>query len=403
MSVVNSLHKPSKHDYKLRYLQPIASVEQLKKKTYLSVLVSWVLVKAEYLLLSFIAQGIFWETLWNIQWILGFNNKTMDYSDVMCIVPLPFFSSYTGLSQEQEEYYNNNQDNFLQNPPELEDKQQQKKSDVIPPAGPDIIEEADIIQATDQDGQSNSECTTIKNQEASQLQENRSKLENEALNLNTEDNKKSSDVGSSDDNQIAMDDRFSNKGKVEHNDGPAVDDKNDARFFRPSLSGTEGQKYSRMRKTSHFTRLAYYPQSQMLHKGETIMLVLLRHKWKKFAHKRFLQAIIPLIIANYICFSTGVAFAEGVYNYKPGTPITDPGHIASIVIMCICCAITLYQEWRQLKNNIAAYIRSLFYNIFDIASAILPIVGLLLLRYNPSYHMVSHYNCCILFCSKHAN
>jgi hypothetical protein len=139
--------------------------------------------------------------------------------------------------------------------------------------------------------------------------------------------------------------------------------------------------------TSPFTRAASSQyENHIFKQGDTVMEVLTQYKWNTFAKKKF-AFILMVHIIYYISYFTAVSFPEELYNYQPGTAVTHPQHIVSIIIMMISGSFLLLQEARQFWINKLEYIGSA-YNYIDLAAFILPVTTLVLLTSNPT-HLVS--------------
>ncbi|CEP15173.1 hypothetical protein [Parasitella parasitica] len=131
-------------------------------------------------------------------------------------------------------------------------------------------------------------------------------------------------------------------------------------------------------------------ENDIFHQGDTVLEVLLQYKWNKFARKRFLLVYL-IYLTYYIAYSIGVSFPREVFGYVLGTPISNIGHLACIIIMFIAGGILFLQEVHQFakSHSKSSYFVSL-YNIIDITAFILPVVTYWQML-NDLPHLVSHF------------
>lgn len=114
-------------------------------------------------------------------------------------------------------------------------------------------------------------------------------------------------------------------------------------------------------------------ENDLYHQKDTVIEVILQHKWKTFVRRRFFL-VYSIHIIYYVTYSVGVLFAKEAFDYTIGSPIYGK-HLACIILMFFSSAILLLQEFRQFckANNRLSYFLSL-YNLFDMAVIVLPIV-----------------------------
>lgn len=139
-------------------------------------------------------------------------------------------------------------------------------------------------------------------------------------------------------------------------------------------------------KKSVFTRTATnIGDNSIFIEGDTVMEILLQYKWKQFAFWRFVIVCI-IYLLYYITYSVGVSFAGPAFGYVLGSPITDKGHLACIILQFICAGIMLFQELHQLKR-VDGYINYVLspYNWVDLAAIVLPTLMFVAMYENHDY------------------
>lgn len=139
-------------------------------------------------------------------------------------------------------------------------------------------------------------------------------------------------------------------------------------------------------KQSVFIRTASnIADNSIFNEGDTVLEIMLQHKWKQFAHFRFV-IVCCVYLLFYITYSVGVSFAEKSFGYVLGSPITDKGQLACICLMFISAFVLLFQEGHQFKRARGKinYILSP-YNWVDLAAIVLPTIMFVAMIENHAY------------------
>lgn len=133
------------------------------------------------------------------------------------------------------------------------------------------------------------------------------------------------------------------------------------------------------KKNSAFVRVALdQHNNNIFRQGDTVLEVMLQYKWKQFARWRFV-GICAIHAVYYVSYSTGVLFAEELYDHNPEEEyvIKAPGQIVSVTLMCLSVSALILQEIRQFwkTHSRLDYFFS-GYNWIDIAAFVFPIFTL---------------------------
>ncbi|KAI7895160.1 uncharacterized protein EV154DRAFT_34774 [Mucor mucedo] len=131
--------------------------------------------------------------------------------------------------------------------------------------------------------------------------------------------------------------------------------------------------------SSAFVRVALDQNSNnIFRQGDTVLEVMLQYKWREFARWRFV-GICAVHVVYYISYSTGVLFAEELYEQSSERyVIKDPGQIISVTLMCLSVSLLILQEIRQFwkTHSRLDYFFS-GYNWIDISAFVFPIFTLI--------------------------
>lgn len=120
-------------------------------------------------------------------------------------------------------------------------------------------------------------------------------------------------------------------------------------------------------------------------KGNTVLEKMLDYKWDAFVYWRF-YVLLLIHLVYYISYFVGVCFAQTAFGYVPGSPLSNHGQIACIVLMFFSVLLIIIQEGRQLVKAYSkiGYGRS-FYNWVDFAAICLPTIVFASLLTNKPY------------------